>query len=211
MPVKVVVFEDNFFLRNSLAELIRSSAELELKGAFENCNDVREHMRNANPDIVLMDIEMKGTDGLEGLRIIKRDFKRIQVMMLTVFDDNDKIFQAICDGASGYLLKNMPYEKIIEAIIDLYNGGAPMTSSIARKILQSFSGFPAPSDEISKLTSREHTVLQLLGKGNSYKMIAADCNISIETVRTYIKRIYEKLQVHSATEAIAKAFPFRKP
>jgi DNA-binding NarL/FixJ family response regulator len=128
-------------------------------------------------------------------------------MMLTVFDDNDKIFHAICNGASGYLLKKIPHEKIVEAVIDLHAGGAPMGSGVARKILQCFSRLPAPANAMNQLTVREKEVLDLLSKGNSYKMIAAECEITIGTVRTYIKRIYEKLQVHSATEAIAKAFP----
>ena len=210
MPVKVVIYEDNPFLLTSLSGLITSSAGLELKGAFGNCNEVMQNMKELDPDVVLMDIEMEGTNGLEGLRIIKRNFTHIEVMMLTVFDDNDKIFQAICNGASGYLLKKMPHEKIVEAIIDLHNGGAPMGSGIARKILNCFSRLPLPADEISKLSAREMQVLEMLGKGNSYKMIAGECHITIETVRTYIKRIYEKLQVHSATEAIAKAFPYRR-
>ncbi|MHA4809443.1 response regulator [Flavitalea flava] len=210
MPVKVVIYEDNPFLLNSLSELIGSADGLELKGAFENCNEVLQQMKECGPDVILMDIEMEGVGGLEGLRLIKQDFPQIEVMMLTVFDDSHKIFQAICHGASGYLLKKTSPDKIVEAIIDLHNGGAPMTSSVARKILNCFSRPPAPADEISKLTSRELEVLQMLGKGNSYKMIAAQCNITIETVRTYIKRIYQKLQVHSGMEAIAKAFPFRK-
>jgi DNA-binding NarL/FixJ family response regulator len=210
MPIRVVIYEDNVFLRNSTADLIRSSGRLELMGAFENCDHVEEEMMELQPDVVLMDIEMAGTDGLEGLQIIHRHFPDIHVMMLTVFDDSDRVFQAICSGASGYLLKKTPPEKIIEAIEDVIQGGAPMTSVIARKVLQLFSKSPAKSDELNKLTVREQEVLQLLVNGNSYKMIASEMNITIETVRTYIKHIYEKLQVHSATEAIAKAFPGRK-
>ena len=130
--------------------------------------------------------------------------------MLTVFDDNDRVFEAICNGASGYILKKTSPEKIIEAIIDVYNGGAPMTSSIAKKVLQLFPKATSSTDEVNKLSSREQEVLQLLVNGYSYKMIAAELNITHQTVQTYIKRIYEKLEVHSATEAIAKAFPNRK-
>lgn len=210
MPIRVVIYEDNIFLRNSTALLIRSSDQMQLMGAFENCDHVEEEMMELQPDVVLMDIEMSGTNGLEGLQIIHQHFPNIQVMMLTVFDDNDRVFEAICSGASGYLLKKTPPEKILEAIEDLYHGGAPMTSAIAKKVLQLFPKAPAKSDELNKLTSREQEVLQLLVNGNSYKMIASEMNITIETVRTYIKHIYEKLQVHSATEAIAKAFPGRK-
>ena len=207
MPVKVVIYEDNAFLRNSLCQVIGASEGLVLMGGFADCDDVIRQMRELQPDVVLMDIEMDGIGGLEGVRLVKREYPHIEVMMLTVFDDNDKIFHAICNGASGYLLKKIPHEKIVEAVIDLHAGGAPMGSGVARKILQCFSRLPAPANEMNQLTVREKEVLDLLSKGNSYKMIAAECEITIGTVRTYIKRIYEKLQVHSATEAIAKAFP----
>lgn len=210
MRTGVVIYEDNIFLRDSIAELISGSARFELLGAFENCNHISIDMQTLRPEVVLMDIEMAGTDGLQGLRLIRKLSSDIHVIMLTVFDDNDRVFEAICSGASGYLIKNTSPEKILEAIDDVLNGGAPMTSSVARKVLQLFPKAPSPSDEVNKLTARELQVLQLLVNGNSYKMIAAECTISIETVRTYIKRIYEKLQVHSATEAIAKAFPNRK-
>jgi DNA-binding NarL/FixJ family response regulator len=126
--------------------------------------------------------------------------------MLTVFDDNDKVFQAVCAGASGYLLKRTPPVKILEAIEDIYNGGAPMRSSIARKVLELFPRQPAANTDLDLLTPREQAVLRSLAAGNSYKMVAGELGISIETVRTHIKRIYEKLHVHSVAEAIAKAF-----
>lgn len=207
MLVKVVIYEDNAFLRNSLCQVIDASENLALLGGFADCDEVLGQMRELQPDVVLMDIEMEGIGGLEGVRRLKRDYPQIEVMMLTVFDDNEHIFHALCNGASGYLLKKIPHEKIVEAIIDLHAGGAPMGSGIARKILQCFSRLPVPADEMNRLSAREMEVLDLLSKGNSYKMIAAECGITIGTVRTYIKRIYEKLQVHSATEAIAKAFP----
>jgi DNA-binding NarL/FixJ family response regulator len=207
MPVKVVIYEDNAFLRDSLCQVVDASEDLVLMGGFAHCDEVVKQMRELQPDVVLMDIEMEGIGGLEGVRLVKHGYPHIEVMMLTVFDDNDKIFHAICNGASGYLLKKIPHEKIVEAIIDLHAGGAPMGSGIARKILHCFSRLPVPADETNRLSARETEVLDLLSKGNSYKMIAAGCGITIGTVRTYIKRIYEKLQVHSATEAIAKAFP----
>ena len=126
--------------------------------------------------------------------------------MLTVFDDNDKVFQAVCAGASGYLLKKTPPAKILEAIEDIYNGGAPMTPVIARKLLQLFPRTPAVNTETDKLTPREQEVLSSLAKGNSYKMVAGELAISIETVRTYIRGIYGKLQVHSRTEAINRLY-----
>jgi DNA-binding NarL/FixJ family response regulator len=157
-----------------------------------------------------MDIEMSGTNGLEGLRIISRKYPHVHVIMLTVFEDNDSVFEAIRAGASGYLLKKTPHEKIPEAILDVVNGVAPMTSSIARKVLDIFPKATTPSEELNKLAPREQEVLNLLVTGHSYKMIADKCGITLETVRSHIKRIYDKLQVHSATEAAAKAFPGRR-
>ncbi len=209
-PVGVVIYEDNIFLRNSIADLILASEDFALKGAFENCDHVSLDMETLKPLVVLMDIEMSGTNGLEGLRIIRRGFPHVYVIMLTVFEDNDSVFEAIRAGASGYLLKKTPHEKIPEAILDVVNGGAPMTSSIARKVLNLFPKTPSPSEELDKLTPREQEVLNLLVTGHSYKMIADKCGITIETVRSHIKRIYEKLQVHSATEAATKAFPGRR-
>jgi DNA-binding NarL/FixJ family response regulator len=210
MLIHVVIYEDNVFLRQSISDLINSSEKLALLGAFENCDHVDEEMKKLQPDVVLMDIEMAGTDGLEGLKKIKKHSEKIQVVMLTVFDDNERVFEAICNGASGYLLKKTSPEKILEAVVDVFHGGAPMTSSIARKVLRFVPKASGSSDEVNKLTTREQEVLQLLVKGYSYKMIASECSISHQTVQTYIKRIYEKLQVHSATEAIAKAFPNRR-
>jgi DNA-binding NarL/FixJ family response regulator len=205
----IIIYEDNVFLRNSISDLIRSSPRFELKGAFENCDHVSYEMETLRPEVVLMDIEMAGTNGLQGLRIIRKKYPHIFVIILTVFEDNEHVFEAICAGASGYLLKKTPPEKIPEAIEDVLNGGAPMTSSIARKVLDLFPKSTSGNEDINKLAPREQEVLQLLVTGHSYKMIAEKCGISLETVRSHIKRIYEKLQVHSATEAAAKAFPFR--
>ena len=208
--IKVIIYEDEINFRETLSILVNGTDGFELKGAYENCNDVSRQVAKLQPDVVLMDINMPGTNGLEGLSIIRGTAPQTHVLMFTVFDDNEKIFQAICNGASGYLLKKTPPAKILEAIYEVHNGGAPITSSIAKKILQMFPKTPARSTEIDKLATREQEILQLLMKGYSYKMIAAELNISIETVRTHIKRIYEKLHVHSASEAIAKIFPERK-
>jgi DNA-binding NarL/FixJ family response regulator len=204
MKTKIVIYEDNPFLRNSLFEFLNSQSDFRVSGAFENCNKVLQQVKELKPDIVLMDIGMSGTNGLEGLQIIRQHDSKLPVMMLTVFEDNDHIFDAICLGASGYLLKNTPVEKIPDAIRDLLSGGAPMTPSIARKVIQLFQNVNRPKEDQYGLSPRETEVLNLLTTGHSYKMIADKCNISLETVRSHIKKIYEKLQVHSATEAVSK-------
>lgn len=206
MPIRVAVYEDNHALREALEILISEAEGFVLSGAYPDCTLVEQDLREAEADIVLMDIDMPGRSGIEGAAIVKRNFPAVEVLMLTVFDDEDKVFGAVCAGANGYLLKKTPPDKILEAIEDLYNGGAPMTPAIARKVLQLFPRTPAINSETDKLTPRELMVLQSLAKGNSYKMVAAELDISIETVRTHIKRIYEKLHVHSVAEAIAKAY-----
>jgi len=208
--IKVLIYEDDPSFRETLSILVNGTEGYELKGTWENCNNIDQHIRKHQPDVVLMDINMPGTNGLQGLSIIRGYNPDINVLMLTVFDDNEKIFQAICNGASGYLLKKTAPSKIIEAIQEVYNGGAPITSTIAKKILQMFPKTPARSSEADKLSAREQEILQLLMKGYSYKMIAPELKITLETVRTHIKRIYEKLHVHSASEAIAKIFPDRR-
>ncbi len=208
--IKVVIYEDDPAFRDTLCILVNGTEDYELKGAFENCNNIADQLKKLQPDVILMDISMPGTDGLEGLRIVRGNAPSTQVLMFTIFDDNENIFKAICNGASGYLLKKSPPSKIIEAIREVHEGGAPITSSIARKILELFPRTPARSTEIDKLAAREQEILGLLMKGYSYKMIAGELTISVETVRTHIKRIYEKLHVHSAQEAIAKIFPGRK-
>jgi DNA-binding NarL/FixJ family response regulator len=206
MPIRIIIYEDNAALRDSLRILLAGLDQFDLVGAFGDCLNIEEEVRRLDPDVILMDIDMPGRSGIEGAYLAKQVNPATEVLMLTVFDDNDKVFQAICAGASGYLLKKTPPSKILEAIEDIYNGGAPMTPSIARKVLELFPRTPAVNTELDKLTPREQGVLRCLSTGNSYKMVADDLNISIETVRTHIKRIYEKLHVHSVAEAIAKAF-----
>lgn len=206
MPIRVAIYEDNRALREALEVFISQEPDLLLTGAYADCTQVEEDLRVREADVVLMDIDMPGRSGIEGAALVKRYFPTTEVLMLTVFDDDNKVFDAVCAGANGYLLKKTPPDKILEAIRDLYAGGAPMTPLIARKVLQLFPRTPALNTETDKLTPRELSVLENLAKGNSYKMVAAELGISIETVRTHIKRIYEKLHVHSVAEAIAKAY-----
>lgn len=209
MPVKVAIFEDKTTVREAISMLVEGTYGLELAGAYPNCNAVINNIRSSQPDVVLMDIEMPGMTGIEAVKIIKQQFPGITIVMQTVFEDEEKIFHAICNGASGYLLKDTPPSRLMESIIEAHEGGAPMSPSIAKKTLNLFQKFLSPladtRQEDYHLTPREKEILHCLVKGHSYKMIAAACIISFDTVRTHIRNIYHKLHVASMTEAVVKA------
>lgn len=209
MPVKVAIFEDRTAVREALSLLVEGTSGLELAGAYPNCNNVISNIRTSQPNVVLMDIEMPGMSGVEAVKLIKQQFPDITIVMQTVFEDEEKVFHAICNGASGYLLKDTPPSRLMESIIEAHEGGAPMSPSIAKKTLHLFQKFLSPLADAKHadyhLTPREKEVLQWLVKGYSYKMIAAACTISFDTVRSHIRNIYHKLHVASMTEAVAKA------
>jgi DNA-binding NarL/FixJ family response regulator len=204
--IKVLIYEDNPQLREGLTLLINGTPGFEVPASFRNCNNVAEEVEAFRPDVVLMDIDMPGTNGLQGLRQIRERDAAVKVLMLTVFDDNRNVFEALKSGANGYLLKKTPPVKLLEYIQDVESGGAPMTSSIATQVLKMFSEISLPPNKDFNLSEREKTVLEFLVNGYSYKMIAAEMFIAIDTVRSHIKKIYEKLQVNSKSEAVAKAF-----
>ncbi len=204
--IKVALFEDNKYLRNGLFQLIDGTSGFSCVGAFSNCDEVVEKLDKARPDVVLMDVEMPGVGGIEGVSLIKEHFPSMKVLMETVFDDEDKIFNAICAGADGYILKNTSPAGMLEAIKEIYEGGSPMTPSVANKVLKMLK------DKESKkvttdfdLTLREKEILTCLVEGLSYKMTADTCAVSIDTINAHVKNIYKKLQVHSKSEAVAKA------
>lgn len=204
--IKVAVFEDNKHLRESLYYLINGTDGFSCVGAFADSNDILFQLKRILPDVVLMDIEMPGMNGIEAVKIIKQNFPLVQVLMQTIFHDDDNIFNAICAGASGYILKTTSPAGYIEAIKDVYNGGSPMTGSIARRVLEIFQKNIIPSaNHDYQLTPKEKEILQQLVKGKSFKMIADAINVSYETVRTHMKNIYTKLHVNSNTEAVSKA------
>ena len=207
MATKILVYDDNRGRREALQLLIESSGDLEFVGARENCNNVEADILQLKPDVVLMDIDMPGTNGIEGLKRIRTQAPEVFIIMQTVFEDDEKIFTAIHAGAHGYYLKKTKPDKLIEGIQDVLEGGAPMTSSVARKVLQMFTQ-QASDKRVNQfdLTDRELEILSMLGKGMSYKMIADAGNISFHTVNSHLKKIYEKLHVHSATEAVSKVF-----
>jgi len=206
MDIRVVIFEDNLLLRESLFQLINGSPGFTCVGAFANCDDIISNIKRTNPDVVLMDIQMPGKDGIEGVKIIKKNFPEIRIIMQTVVEDEERIFASICNGASGYLLKTTTPSRLLQAIVEVYEGGAPMTPAIAGKVLEKFRRQSPPSSgELNDLSIREKEILKCLVEGMSYKMIASSCKISIDTVRFHIRNIYEKLHVSSKSEAVAKA------
>ena len=210
MDIKVAIFEDSRHLRESLTLIIDGTPGLSCTGNFPDCNDWEFAVRKSNPDVVLMDIEMPGMKGTDGVKKIKEKFPQIQVLMETVFADDENIFNAIYSGASGYILKNTAPAQLIQAIFDVHAGGAPMSPSVARRVLELFQkNIPPQTGENYSLSPKEKEVLTHLVSGKSFKMIAGECGITYETVRTYMKRVYEKLHVRSATEAVSKAMKER--
>jgi DNA-binding NarL/FixJ family response regulator len=207
--IKLMLYEDNPQLREGLTMLLNGSDGFEVVGAFKNCNNIEDEVQTFDPDVILMDIDMPGTNGIEGLKRLRKVNSKTKVLMLTVFDDNKNVFEAIRSGANGYLLKKTPPARLIEYINEANSGGAPMTSSIATQVLKMFTDMNAQQGEDYHLSDREKQVLQLLVNGYSYKMIASEMFISIDTVRSHIKKIYEKLHVNSKSEAVAKAFKDR--
>jgi DNA-binding NarL/FixJ family response regulator len=208
--IRVAIFEDNFLLRESLFQLISGTAGLSCVGAFANCDEVIFNVKKTSPEVVLMDIQMPGKTGIEGVRMIHEQFPEIKIIMQTVVEDDEKIFASICNGASGYLLKNTTPCKIAPGNRRVHSGGAPMTPSIAQKVLEKFrKQSPSSSKELNDLSNREKDVLECLVEGMSYKMIASACKISIDTVRFHIRNIYEKLHVSSKSEAVSKAIKGR--
>ncbi|MCA6362202.1 MAG: response regulator transcription factor [Bacteroidetes bacterium] len=202
--IKIILFEDRPNLRESLQLMLAANADFELVEMHPNCRDAVPVVMRVEPDVVLMDIDMPEVDGITGVRMIKEARPETQIVMLTVFEDDAKIFDAIKAGADGYLLKKDIPSQLFDAIYNATSGGSSISPGVATKVLQAFRA-PAPGPSNFNLSKRELEVLELLVKGHTYKRIAADTFVSIDTVRSHIKNIYLKLQVNSATEAVAKA------
>lgn len=209
MEIRVAIFEDNTMVREGLQAILNGSEGYSCCGAYSDAAHVEQKIRSSRPDVVMMDIEMPGITGIEATSIIHQQFPEVKILIQTVFNDSDKIFNALCAGASGYILKNESPAKQIEAICEVYHGGAPMSSSIARKTIQFFLQkniiLVSPSDSDFHLSEREKEILTLMSHGNDYRTIAEKIFISYETVRTHVKKIYKKLHVASRSEAILKA------
>ncbi|MES2646461.1 MAG: response regulator transcription factor [Bacteroidota bacterium] len=208
MPIKLLIYEDNSRLRQSLELLLGEGSGFEAVGAFPDCDQAAEQADILKPELVVMDIDMPGIGGIEGTKIIKARFPDVKVIMHTVFDDDSRIFECICAGADGYLLKNTPPLKLIQSLIELSEGGAPMSPFVAQKVFQHFRK-EAVLKASFQLTKREQEILEWLVKGNSYKMIADKSSISIDTVKKHLQNIYHKLHVNCGTEAVAKALQYK--
>ena len=207
--ISVAIVEDDDDMRTTLQRLIENTEGFSCIGAFENCEDALSPIEVESPDVILMDINLPGMSGIDGVHRIKLFDPDANILMLTVYQDDDNIFRSICAGASGYLLKRTPKDILLNAIREVYAGGAPMNAGIARRVMELFRKTAVPVREESNLTQREIEILQALVDGCSYKMIADRHAISIETVRNHIKHIYEKLHVHSKSEAVVKALKER--
>lgn len=206
MNIRVTIFEDNKSLRNGLFQLINGSEGFECTGAFEDCLDVLKNVEESRPDVVLMDIQMPVINGIEAVRMLREKYPDLKILMQTIFEDSEKIFYSILSGASGYILKNTSPSRILEFIKETYEGGAPVSPSVATKVLKMVAQQSSATNKNSfNLSDREKEILFCLVKGMSYKLVADACFISIDTVRGHIRKIYEKLHVHSKGEAIATA------
>ena len=204
MPIKISIVEDDEWIRENLATQIRQTQGFACAGCYRNGEEAIANITKAIPDVVLMDINLPRMSGIECVRKLKTMIPSTHVLMLTVYEDSDKIFDSLLAGASGYLLKRTPQAEILEAIRDVSNGNSPMTGHIARKVVQYFNQRGNAQKEIEKLSRREREVLDHLAQGMPYKEITDVLTVSIDTVRMHIKGIYGKLHVHSRGEAVAK-------
>jgi DNA-binding NarL/FixJ family response regulator len=204
-PIRVSIVDDEADLRENIAGYVDAAKGFRCVSVHSSAEEALAHLPKEKPDVVLMDINLGGMSGIECVLHLKPLMRETQVVMLTVFEDTEKIFSALAAGASGYLLKRMPPEKLLEAIREVHEGGSPMSAPIARKVVQSLQTRRPPGvDETAELSPREREVLDGLAEGQAYKQIAEKLNVSIHTVRNYIRRIYEKLHVRTSAEAVAK-------
>jgi len=202
--ITISIVDDEAALRHSITTFINGAPGFRCIGAYASAEEALRRLPGDRPDVVLMDINMAGIDGIECVARLKASHPEMQIVMLTVYDDADQIFKALSAGASGYMLKRATPSHLLEAIRDVYEGGSPMSASIARKVVASFQKSAAPGTRFGDLSAREQMVLECLAKGSPYKQIAAELEITVPTVRSYLRRIYEKLHVQSRTEAVAK-------
>lgn len=204
--IKVCIVEDLKDVRDGISAILTLDDRFEVLSGYANAEIAAEELPAWQPDIVIMDINLPGMSGIDCIRKVKAECPHTQFMMFTVYEDEDKVFQALAAGASGYLLKKTSLAKILESLIELYEGGSPMSAQIARKIIQCYQKDNERLDDVNLLSQKEYAILELLAKGHLYKEIAASQNISANTVKQHIHNIYQKLHVKNKTEAINKIF-----
>lgn len=205
-PLRVICFDDNKNIRDSVSLLLSTTGNIKMIAGFDSCKNLLQDIEREKPDVIIMDIDMPEINGVQAVEILRKQYPNLPVMMLTGFEDDEKVFSSLCAGANGYILKNTKMDSLINQIQEVYEGGAPMTPLIARKVLNQFAKMQPQKtpDENYNLSNREKDVLHLLVQGKSYKMIADELHISYETVHSHIRKIYQKLQVNSVGEAVSK-------
>ena len=206
MPIRICIVEDDPIIREGLVEVIRNSENCNLLDAFETAEELMAQFRALQPEVVLMDIQLPGRSGIECVSELKAKYPKTQILIISVFEDNENIFDALCAGATGYLLKSNDSQKLVQSINEIYRGESPMSGTIARKVIGSFQYTKKSSDYFNILSEREREILDYLSRGFRYKEIASRISLSTETVRTHIHNIYGKLQVSSRTDALNKVF-----
>jgi DNA-binding NarL/FixJ family response regulator len=204
-PINVVIIEDLREVREGLTMLINGTPGFRCSGSYRTMKEAFDHVAGLAPDIILTDIGLPGLSGIEGARILRERLPNVPILALTVYDDSEKIFAALCAGASGYLLKNTPPAKLLESLTDAVNGGAPMSPEVARRVVNLFRQFQPPEQAEYRLTPQEIELLRLIVNGHHYKTAAQEMGVTVSTVSFHLKNIYAKLQVHSKSEAVAKA------
>jgi DNA-binding NarL/FixJ family response regulator len=204
-PVKIAIVEDIREIREGLARLINSTPGYRCTGVYASMEEALEKIPNNLPNLVLSDIGLPGIDGISGITILKERYPELLILMLTVYDDNERIFDAICAGACGYLLKKTPWEKVVEALKEAVEGGSPMSPEVARRVINLFREIKPPKEAAYELTPHEVRLLRMLVEGHSYKTAAAELHVSVNTIKFHLRHIYDKLQVHTKSEAVAKA------
>lgn len=208
-PIKTAIIEDQNDIREGLASLIGFTDGFKCTGAYQSMEEALDRIKMNVPDVVLSDIGLPGMDGIQGIKILKEKYPQMLILMLTVYDDDERIFDALCAGANGYLLKRTPPMRLLESLRDAVDGGSPMSPEVASKVIRLFREIRPPETVDYDLTPHEIRLLKLLVDGHNYNTAAKELKNSVNTVKFYIKRIYEKLQVHSKSEAVAKALKER--
>jgi len=203
--IKVAIVEDLRDIREGLAQLINATPGFRCTGVYASMEDAIEKIPHNLPDLVLSDIGLPGMDGISGIAILKERFPELLILMLTVYDDNERIFDALCAGACGYLLKKTPWPKLVDALKEAVEGGSPMSPEVARRVINLFREIKPPKEATHELTPHEVRLLRMLVEGHSYKTAANELHVSVNTIKFHLRHIYEKLQVHTKSEAVAKA------